>query len=314
MVKEQEFNELKRKVEELERILRSHAHRGYDNTPKIELGDTDISAKTLTLVGGLSPNNQYTGYLLPLSVVDNPRDKKIGGTNIVELGEKQRGTAFGIGVIGRTTLKEQINSAIVAGIASNNPNEEQNQAQIRLVYERYSSAQPPYGFFVGQRTPLILSSGTLTNGGNTLTDSSLNVKNNSLVGCPIYIFDNSGDISEARIISSNISNTITINGTWSSPSGTYNYYVFSPLLLGSAESPWGRLYVADRNNDRKAIRLGYGKSTGSQVIWICYGSGSPEGVVTANVGSIYLRTDGGAGSTLYVKQSGNGTPNGWVAK
>lgn len=43
------------------------------------------------------------------------------------------------------------------------------------------------------------------------------------------------------------------------------------------------------------------------------GSGSPEGVVTASVGTIYLRTDGGAGTTLYVKESGTGN-TGWVAK
>jgi hypothetical protein len=43
------------------------------------------------------------------------------------------------------------------------------------------------------------------------------------------------------------------------------------------------------------------------------GAGSPEGVVTAPVGSLYLRSDGGAGTTLYVKQSGTGN-TGWVAK
>jgi len=43
------------------------------------------------------------------------------------------------------------------------------------------------------------------------------------------------------------------------------------------------------------------------------GTGSPEGVKTAPVGSLYSRTDGGASTTLYVKQSGTGN-TGWVAK
>lgn len=43
------------------------------------------------------------------------------------------------------------------------------------------------------------------------------------------------------------------------------------------------------------------------------GAGSPEGVVTAPVGAIYQRTDGGTSTTLYVKQSGTGN-TGWVAK
>ena len=46
--------------------------------------------------------------------------------------------------------------------------------------------------------------------------------------------------------------------------------------------------------------------------WYC-GSGTPEGSVTAVVGSIYTRTDGGSNTTLYVKESGTGN-TGWVAK
>ena len=43
------------------------------------------------------------------------------------------------------------------------------------------------------------------------------------------------------------------------------------------------------------------------------GTGSPEGVVTAVRGSTWLRTDGGAGTTFYVKESGTGN-TGWAAK
>lgn len=43
------------------------------------------------------------------------------------------------------------------------------------------------------------------------------------------------------------------------------------------------------------------------------GTGSPEGVVTAPVGSTFRRTNGGAGTSFYVKESGAGN-TGWVAK
>lgn len=43
------------------------------------------------------------------------------------------------------------------------------------------------------------------------------------------------------------------------------------------------------------------------------GAGSPEAAVTAAIGSIYMRTDGGAGTCVYVKESGTGD-TGWVAK
>jgi hypothetical protein len=43
------------------------------------------------------------------------------------------------------------------------------------------------------------------------------------------------------------------------------------------------------------------------------GSGSPSGNVTAPIGTLYINTDGGAGTTLYVKESGSGS-TGWAAK
>lgn len=53
---------------------------------------------------------------------------------------------------------------------------------------------------------------------------------------------------------------------------------------------------------------------GSSTLILYWGTGSPEGVVVANKGSIYLRTDGGAATCFYVKESGNGLATGWVAK
>lgn len=49
----------------------------------------------------------------------------------------------------------------------------------------------------------------------------------------------------------------------------------------------------------------------SKLLW---GTGDPEGVVAASVGTIFIREDGGVGSTMYVKESGDGTTTGWAAK
>jgi hypothetical protein len=43
------------------------------------------------------------------------------------------------------------------------------------------------------------------------------------------------------------------------------------------------------------------------------GAGTPESAVTGNVCDLYLRTDGGANTTLYIKESGTGN-TGWIAK
>lgn len=58
--------------------------------------------------------------------------------------------------------------------------------------------------------------------------------------------------------------------------------------------------------------LNLGTSSSAQ-IYVKTGTGSPEGVVTANMGSLYLNLSGGASTTLYVKQTGAGN-TGWVGK
>jgi hypothetical protein len=49
------------------------------------------------------------------------------------------------------------------------------------------------------------------------------------------------------------------------------------------------------------------------VVLATYGTGSPEGAITASIGALYINTSGGAGTTLYVKESGSGN-TGWVGK
>jgi len=53
--------------------------------------------------------------------------------------------------------------------------------------------------------------------------------------------------------------------------------------------------------------------TATQSLYDRFGSGSPESVVTAPIGAVYHRTDGGANTSLYVKESGTGN-TGWIAK
>lgn len=60
------------------------------------------------------------------------------------------------------------------------------------------------------------------------------------------------------------------------------------------------------------LSIANGLAFNGTVKWLS-GSGSPEGAVTAAVGSLYTRTNGGAGTTLYVKESGSGN-TGWVSK
>jgi hypothetical protein len=55
-------------------------------------------------------------------------------------------------------------------------------------------------------------------------------------------------------------------------------------------------------------------ATGGQV-FVFAGSGSPDTVVPAPIGSLYLRTDGSTSTTLYVKTGGTSTSaTPWTAK
>ena len=64
------------------------------------------------------------------------------------------------------------------------------------------------------------------------------------------------------------------------------------------------------NVNGKPVVLGIGKRAAGPMIY--KGSGSPESAVTAEVGSIYQRTNGSTATAVYIKESGSGN-TGWVA-
>jgi len=71
-------------------------------------------------------------------------------------------------------------------------------------------------------------------------------------------------------------------------------------------------FMAEDHDDYR-FQAQYRTSDNARVDRVISGIGAPEGAVPAPVGFIYVRADGGAGTTLYVKESGTGTL-GWVAK
>lgn len=179
-------------------------------------------------------------------------------------------------------------------------------------------------FFYGYRKPLhVPKTGltfTVTSAGTTLTDSSKAWTTNELSGANVNIYNSSGVFQFSRQIASNTATVITIDGTWPATVSGGTYLVYMPLYLGSAGNPFRQVYAGGTDvssggdgSVRRAIRLGYGTSGGTETIGIFFGTSTPESVVTANVGSLFLRTDGGATTTLYVKTSGTGN-TGWTAK
>ena len=86
---------------------------------------------------------------------------------------------------------------------------------------------------------------------------------------------------------------------------------FTQVQFGGITSSFPALRVNSTSID---VKLADNSAfTTIQSLYQRFGSGSPEGVVTAPVGAYYSRTDGGANTSLYVKESGAGN-TGWVAK
>jgi hypothetical protein len=75
--------------------------------------------------------------------------------------------------------------------------------------------------------------------------------------------------------------------------------------VGLARASAGVLVITDGTT-------GYGKLGLASSVTVSASSGTPEGSLTASVGSLYLRTNGGSGTSLYVKESGVGN-TGWTA-
>jgi hypothetical protein len=160
-------------------------------------------------------------------------------------------------------------------------------------------------------TAVILSSGT----------SNATVQDNKFISCSVGVLDSGtnnfiGNFGEfSRTTTSGLSEVFIENK--SSANNTTKQAGFS--IKGRDTVATTKDVAAIRSTPQdanwvNATTVLYGRNTDAFAPYALLGiNGSPEGVVTAPVGAIATRRDGGASTTLYVKQSGTGN-TGWVAK
>jgi hypothetical protein len=124
-----------------------------------------------------------------------------------------------------------------------------------------------------------------------------------------------GDIEiGGNIILNSIGNQIITVGD-GSPEGVVNAAKGSLYLRTDGEAG-ACLYTKETNSGTTGWSVGVGSVIyvgGDTGPTLSSGTGSPEGVVTAPPGSLYMNSSGGANTSLYVKESGIGN-TGWVAK
>jgi hypothetical protein len=75
--------------------------------------------------------------------------------------------------------------------------------------------------------------------------------------------------------------------------------------------PLFRTKNEDRDFERQLTE--FARKVNTILSYSIVGTGDPESVITAPVGSVFHRTDGGASTSFYVKESGTGN-TGWIAK
>lgn len=147
-------------------------------------------------------------------------------------------------------------------------------------------------------TSITFASDNIIIGGSSGTNLSTNASRNTLIGYAINLQNATGSYQLS------IGNAIF--GTGLTGTGTS---IAAGAKIGINEpSPDAALDVAGDALISGVIYLNDAKTLG-----IFHGTGTPEGAVTASIGSTFHRTDGGAGTSLYVKESGTGN-TGWIGK
>ena len=308
------------KLEEKIKDIENHQHLGDDNSRELS-GETKLEGKSIDIHGA---GVQESLFAVPF----------LRAFDIGSFAKNARKLAIAIGVIGeKDTPSEQDNMVLQVGKgevrkeSSRVDWEENNFSQLILThrpggspsYVSFLGKNMPAGtFFTARRTPIVFGTGVIS--GNTLTDVNANFKpgkSPSLGGTGIQGNTAVHRICNAKnenlnIVESNQIMEVTktqliCENDWTTQ-GKVNYEIHTPVIFGSANAPYSVGYFG------AGLVFGYGVRANNNISSLTFGEGTPEGKILANVGSIYLRQDGGTGTTFYVKETGKNTTSGWVAK
>lgn len=130
----------------------------------------------------------------------------------------------------------------------------------------------------------------------------------NLFKAAIRLLANGANVSGVVVMAGNIGNQIDAGLQFEIGGGGGN---FTGNLIQAPSNCWNATTTDFVNVGGAGVipRVGFNAGTfGSQLF---SGDGSPEGVVTARVSSMYLRRDGGQATAVYYKESGTGN-TGWV--
>lgn len=168
----------------------------------------------------------------------------------------------------------------------------------------------PPGSGGGENLAQTLAIGNNTGGNDIVVSGGDKLQGNNIESTSALNIESANELSliaaaDGVLVVASGTNTLVLRAWNNTSSVELNSAGFTPLTdggnsLGASSRQWANLLL----NGNITFN-----STGPQVR---YGTGTPEGAVTAPVGSIFLRSDGGTATSVYIKESGAGN-TGWVA-
>jgi len=286
---------------------------GNANTANGSLSCGSITANTLVQAGLAAPlsaagisSMTSTGKAWTL----------IGGTSVIDGAEKQTrigGLHCAAGeepVIGMYVLATDTTNAVLIGGGTALGN-------AATAIEFYTAANNTTTF--GSARWLINSAGHFLSSADNFHDigaSGPSGRVRSVFAATSVVVENGGFVAAASTGSLRIASrahlSSSADGLLCLTNGTAPFTDFNRLQFGGTTSSFPAI---KRNGAGIDIKLADDISgfAAVQSLYQRFGTGTPEAVVTAPVGAVYHRTDGGAGTSFYVKESGAGN-TGWVAK
>jgi hypothetical protein len=211
-----------------------------------------------------------------------------------------------------------------------------NTGWINVLQDTYMAVDDPDNYFIGNRLDEILyelkdAITDVGGGGPGYLGEAIHVldtNDSSAANDETSSFSTRGGMSIAKSLFVGVDLVVdgnfSIVGTFSSTAGNFASSLISGAVA-SVSKDTGALIVTQGglgvegdvfaggsgNFDTLNITNGIALSGG---ITISSGVGSPEGVVSSPIGSFYTDSNGGANTTLYIKESSPTASTGWVAK
>ena len=219
------LNELKKDFEVFKQNFEAHKHTNNDGTKKVTNGIDTIPGEVVSF-----------GIGSAVSMTANPSSSTEENRLYLSVGSDANSIQL------QQSKSLQINML-------HQPNNTSNQSFI-------TAFRPPLYVPVNGTTI------SVTAGGSTVTINGYNFTTNALTNAVINIYSSSGSLVESRIIASNTSDVITINGTWGATTSGGSFLILQPVFLGSADQIWQRFYVQEGTGG--GIRFGMGVTAGSQ--------------------------------------------------